>query len=178
MSTMKRCQIEGCPSPHRARGFCTNHYYQERRRQRRGPRPTLAERFWAKVNKNGPDGCWQWTAGRLGSTGYGHFEKQPAHRVAYELAIGAIPPGLHIDHLCRNRICVNPDHLEPVTQRENNLRGVGPSALNAVKRVCDYGHPFNVANTYHRPDGNRDCRPCKARRERDRQRRIREGSSA
>lgn len=84
----------------------------------------LPAAFWAKVEKGTPDECWHW----LGSTreGYGLIkfagQVRNAHRVAYELQVGPIPDGLHIDHLCRNRLCVNAAHLEPVTQAENNRR--------------------------------------------------------
>ena len=89
----------------------------------------ISARFWAKVDKT--ETCWLWTGGQ--SAGYGRFgfKGRPnlgAHRFAYELLVGPIPPGLDLDHLCRVRNCVNPDHLEPVTRRENLLlRGGGPS---------------------------------------------------
>jgi hypothetical protein len=93
-------------------------------------------RFWSKVDRTGD--CWKWTAGLTGS-GYGRFRwdggEVAAHRFAYELLVGAIPDGLQIDHLCRNRACVNPAHMEPITQRENILRGVGRAALNAPRRT-------------------------------------------
>ena len=87
-------------------------------------------RFWSRVVKS--DDCWEW-AGAHDNHGYSktsfEYRDMAAHRVAYELVVGPIPEGLTIDHLCRNRGCVNPAHLEPVTQRENTLRGVSPAAL-------------------------------------------------
>jgi hypothetical protein len=88
---------------------------------------SVEERFWAKVDKGGPGGCWIWIGGR--ANGYGKFRPEPsrqvqAHRYAWELAHGEIADGLTIDHLCRIRCCVNPDHLEPVTITENIRRGV------------------------------------------------------
>ena len=128
---------------------------------------TTIQRFWAKVDKNGPNGCWLWT-GYTGSNGYGRFHfqsrRQSAHRFAYELVKGTIPEPLQIDHLCRNPPCVNPDHLEAVTGKVNILRGVAPSALNARKTHCIHGHPFDKANTYIYPSGRhrRVCRICRA----------------
>jgi hypothetical protein len=110
------------------------------------------------------DGCWRWTGEINRVHGYGYFNKKIAHRLAYELLIGPIPEGMVIDHLCRNRWCVNPDHMEPVTSGENVLRGEGPSAKAARKQECDHGHPFTPENTKFltRADGRkyRRCRTC------------------
>ena len=106
---------------------------------------TLNERFWSKVDKDGPGGCWLWTASQNGY-GYGKFKAPHAfvasHRYAYELLVGPIPDGLQIDHLCRNRACVNPAHLEPVTQRVNLMRGNTLASINARKTHCIRGHEF------------------------------------
>lgn len=110
-------------------------------------RPTEGERFWSKVDKT-PD-CWLWTAGKDWD-GYGIFARDGsrscrAHRWSYEQAIGPIPEGLQIDHLCRVRNCVRPDHLEAVTSRTNTLRGETRAAKNAIKTHCPYGHLLNDA---------------------------------
>ena len=127
---------------------------------------TLEERFWRRVEKT--DDCWIWRGG-MSSKGYGLLgigvqgERVNAHRYAYELLVGPIPPGLEIDHLCRVRHCVNPAHLEPVTGRENTRRGEA-GRWHAIERSltthCPNRHPFDDANTYRRPDGARGCREC------------------
>jgi excisionase family DNA binding protein len=128
----------------------------------KGPTPKPeAERFWAKVDKT--DTCWNWTASTRSD--YGRFSlghrKQlvQAHRWSYENLVGPIPDGLQIDHLCRNRKCVNPAHLEPVTSRENTMRGFGPSALSARKTSCVNGHRLTPENIYLWR-GSRKCRTC------------------
>lgn len=126
--------------------------------------PTTFARFIAKVDKS--DACWLWRAATRGG-GYGAFwlngRHVPAHRFAYEALIGPVPDGLHLDHLCRNRSCVNPDHLEPVTCQENLLRSpVTFQGTNARKTHCDHGHEFTPENTYEYR-GGRKCRACMRR---------------
>lgn len=135
----------------------------------RGPykRTPVGERFWPKVDK--AVFCWNWTAART-ANGYGLFHLSDrsmvrAHRWAYENMIGPIPKGLDLDHLCRNRACVNPDHLEPVTRQVNLNRGRN---FWREKTECPHGHPYDEANTKHyvSPSGQRVrfCRACRQRR--------------
>lgn len=135
---------------------------------------SLESRFWEKVDKRGPEECWEWRAGKddgYGVIRIGRAAKSKAHRVAYELLVGPIPDGLMIDHLCRNRACVNPAHLEAVTQRVNNLRGESPYAKKARQTHCKHGHEFTEANTYRPPSAPhlRQCRACRARDSRRRE---------
>jgi hypothetical protein len=113
-------------------------------------------RFWDRVTAT--DGCWVWTRGLSGG-GYGHCwdNGSPvlAHRYSFERAYGPIPNGLHIDHLCRNRRCVRPDHLEAVSHKENVLRGVGAPAMNARKQRCRCGGAYELRST-----GQRVCPNC------------------
>ena len=127
------------------------------------------ERFFAKVRDLGD--CWHWVASTT-TNGYGCFwdgeRNRPAHRWAWEFFNGPIPDGLVLDHLCRNILCVNPDHLEPVTHTVNMRRGVFP-----VVGSCKWGHEFSEANTYVTKAGKRHCRACNARRTRLRGRAVR-----
>lgn len=125
-------------------------------------------RFWQKViiscahSHNGTN-CWEWTAGIV--KGYGRFwsyrfgYEMQAHRWAWAFLVGPIPDGLQLDHLCRNRICVNPDHLEPVTNQINCLRGESIHAVNARKAFCKRGHPLFGENLRIKA-GMRICRTC------------------
>lgn len=124
------------------------------------------ERFEAKYRVNTETGCWEWTAAIFKQGyGYGLFtvagKSRGAHRVSYELHVGPIPDGLVIDHLCRNPRCVNPAHLEAVTQAVNVHRGNGLCAQNARKTHCKRGHEFTPENTLApRGKQGRECRAC------------------
>jgi hypothetical protein len=127
----------------------------------------ISVRFWSKVEKT--SSCWLWTASTAGQ-GYGYFHisgggnrrvRTYAHRWSYESAKGPIPPGLTIDHLCRVLRCVNPDHLEAVTLRENQRRRTGfKRGPYDVGAYCRRGHERTTENTYINPHGVRSCRPC------------------
>lgn len=130
-------------------------------------RPTLHERLNAHLQLDEATGCLLWT-GQLNRNGYGRIavggKKIPVHRVAWELEVGPIPPGLVLDHVkargCRHRNCANVAHLEPVTNRENILRGDGLAAVQATRTRCPRNHPYDEVNTYVGPDGKRYCRAC------------------
>lgn len=178
------CDVDGCEKRARARGWCSSHYSRWKRygnptagtpKRRRAP---SRECFEDKIGTGAipthrPDlgPCSVWT-GFCDPSGYAKFsvEEQSAyaHRWAWEQIHGPVPEGLELDHLCHNgsgcaggatcphRRCVNPAHLEAVTHHENLLRGVGP----ASRTHCPQGHPYDEANTYRKPNGNRECRIC------------------
>lgn len=122
-------------------------------------------------------GCWEWTGAPLKNSGYCRIKMAGktvvAHRAVYEALVGPIPHGLQLDHLCRNRKCVNPAHLEPVTAKVNQARGQSPVSENAAKTSCKRGHPLSGSNLFVRNDGRRRCRTC----ERASQKRLQQKAS-
>lgn len=173
----KPCQIDGCAAPAQAKKLCWTHYNRLRTHgdplappaSYRNPVDALA----ARTDRDGPlpedrpslGQCWIWTGCTNGR--YGKVGTQYAHRLAYETAKGAIPDSLQIDHLCRNTLCVNPDHLEAVTGRTNLLRSRGFAARQAAQTDCIHGHPLSGPNLYVDKRGRRQCRECRRRRSRE-----------
>lgn len=126
----------------------------------------LAERIAAKTELDPKTGCLVWQGLRGLTGGYGRISvnnrDRYVHRVAWELANGPVPEGFELDHLCRNRACLNLDHLEVVTRRENVRRGFGLASINALKARCPRGHEYTSENTYVRRN-QRHCRACRRR---------------
>lgn len=170
------CSVDSCSRPARrgSRQLCAGHLTRVRRtgavdpgtplRDRGGP---PLERLMRRVNKDAESGCWNWT-GPL-RKGYGSFTlgKMPmgAYRAAWILMRGDIPDGYHIDHLCRNRACINPAHLEPVTPTVNAARAYEAVPVDArpkrpPKAHCKRGHPFSGENLGRRTDGGMKCKQC------------------
>ena len=126
---------------------------------------SIETRLLDKISPEPNSGCWLWLGAMTGNR-YGSIKfKQksaPVHRVSYTVFKGEIPAGFEIDHLCRVKCCINPDHLEAVLHKVNLLRGKSPSANNARKTHCSHGHAFTPENTYIQPsNGGRLCRICK-----------------
>lgn len=185
MTSEQSCSHQQCNNPASAKaggGMCVAHYNQARktgeawpRERRREPRPEnpfpmtqmALGRFMSKIQI--VNGCWVWTANK-NHGGYGMFnldKLRVAHRVSYMHHVGPIEDGLHLDHLCRNRACVNPEHLEAVAPIVNWGRGFSPMRMNQLKTHCERGHEFTPENTM--PNGgradHRRCRACKDRKE-------------
>lgn len=181
----QQCSVPGCEGNAHSLGLCKAHYKRQRRwGDPQGQRPITdpVERFWSKVDKAGTipsarpglGACWVWTAGSNG-TGYGAFHPARgvtvlAHRWVYEQEIGPIDPLMVVDHLCRNRACVNPWHLEQVTNEENLRRGAGYALRNGMRNACIHGHEYTPENTYTCPKGKIRCRACAAENDKKRKR--------
>lgn len=120
--------------------------------------PVPTKQLRDKIRRDA-SGCWMWD-GQIADNGYGKFYvTMGAHRAAYTALVGAIPAGLQIDHLCRNRACVNPAHLEPVSPSENQRRAGGIIAKNMAKTACPRGHAYTTSNTRSK-NKRRHCRTC------------------
>ena len=171
------CSYPGCGRKHNAKGLCGPHGAMQREgkplrplQDRTGPLPRSAVERFADAIALTDSGCIEWIGGISGG-GYGSFavstahaneKKDCAHRWSYEYHTGPIPEGSDIDHLCRNRKCVNPEHLEAVTRRENIRRAT------ALITHCPQGHPYDDANTIVNDKGHRKCRACVQARDRAR----------
>jgi hypothetical protein len=148
--------------PFRGIRLCNKHYKRMKRKNETNfyPLPTAQERFWSKVKKTNT--CWNWIGAK--SNGYGRFREKnkslAAHRFSLKLHGIKLIKGLHVDHLCRNPACVNPEHLEQVTCRINILRGVGIAAFNKRKTHCKHGHEFTNDNILIRDKKYRICKTC------------------
>jgi hypothetical protein len=167
------CMMEDCPDPVRTRGYCNKHYL--RLWKYGSPYIThttykfeLLDRLAANSQEDPETGCVVWQLA-LTKAGYARIEMAPekrkvfVHRIVYELNVGPIPEGMVIDHLCRNRACINYEHLEVVTIRENTLRGEGASAENAKKIECRNGHEFtddNIQWVKGKYGPERRCKEC------------------
>lgn len=138
--------------------------------------PSRVLRFWTKVIVGTKDECWIWT-GSKDKKGYGSFRVakdkcNKAHIFSWVLHFGLVPKGLHVDHKCENESCVNPFHLQLLTNEKNNEKSSSPSAENKRKTHCHRGHPFEGDNLYVEPNGRRVCLTCKGARETERRKRA------
>lgn len=175
-----KCLINNCDREIHAKKMCEMHYRRVLRGKdvgsnepQREPRnfntKSDEERFFDFVDKRG--GCWIWNGAQT-SAGYSQFQVNKrtvyGHRWSYKHFVGEIKKGLTVDHICRIRSCVNPKHLEAVTNKENILRGIAPSAINSRKTHCVHGHKLSSDNIYNNKNGHRVCKTCGQIRDRKR----------
>ena len=159
MSDYRTCSVDGCDIAARCKGMCNKHYLRVYFYGRTELLPAKPDKevLLAQVDKNGPipehrpdlGPCWLWTGAEhaSGTTGYGWFRgKELAHRASYVIHVGPIPDGEQIDHLCRVRMCVRPEHLESVTPLVNFLRSEAPNAIAVRTGRCRRDHPLSGAN--------------------------------
>ena len=172
------CSVDACPTRVESHGYCVKHW---RRVQAHGApdvlvRPWDADlRFERDHVVNAVTGCWHWAGKDRNQFGHARWfvggKHLCVHRWAYERFVGPIPEGLVIDHLCRNPGCVNPAHLEPVTQPENVMRAeTAITTINAKKTHCKWGHEFSIENTamsHNNGRPSRQCRHCRSRRSKE-----------
>lgn len=177
----RTCTIDGCDGSRVGRGWCGKHYkrwqkHGDPHHVEQGGWPAAELRVWRWLTENAETGCWEWS-GVLSADGYGRIRVDGKwlliHRFMYERKVGPIPEGLQLDHLCRVRNCANPEHLEPVTCKENLARGDTFQARNAQKTHCPRGHEYDMVNSA----GSRECRTCRRRTGRDHARRKRASES-
>ena len=158
------CTVADCEKTYSCRGWCNMHYKRAMKGQDLAKPPKIVgddvARFWSKVDKT--KDCWTWT-GILKPDGYARFRVGPrlqyVHIYSYRLLVGEYDSSLQLDHLCRTRHCVNPAHLEPVTQKVNMER-----SSHATRKDCRYGHPYAGDNLYVNPAGSRACKECHRQR--------------
>lgn len=182
---MTDCGVDGCEKTAHALGLCPMHYQRRRSGANNLPtkrvrHPQTVERILGSIDRAGSGGCWIWQ-GSINAEGYGTTTAPTrrgtthAHLAVWWVFNGSVQDGLQLDHLChtadssclggnscRHRRCVNPEHLEPVTPRENTLRARAPSARFSRRTHCDNGHPLEGQNLAIRTDGARKCRTCHA----------------
>ena len=162
MSKNSICYAIDCKKPVYQSGRCLHHNFMFRFfGSVEYGKDTVEDKFWQRVEQT--QYCWLWVGG-VNKEGYGYFtvngKSLRAHRWSYEYLIGKIPDELVIDHMCRVRNCVNPDHLEAVTSKENILRGHGRWWISSQLTHCHRGHPFSGDNLAYKKSGQRRCREC------------------
>jgi len=182
VNTTGLCTMDGCGRQARngTSAYCEMHYTRVKRHGdaaiAKVDHTPARERWKTSYTVDSDNGCWNWTGPIYKGQGHGFIQdgaanRYMAHRYVWEQIVGPIAKGLVLDHLCKNKACVNPEHLEAVPQEINAYRG-GVDGGNAAKTHCSYGHEYSPENTYITNNGWRACRACNRRRQRElRQRR-------